>query len=242
MPHELALVMPIYNEQDCIAHVINSWCQTLSALRIDYHIIALNDGSRDGTAQALAALAGHPRVEVINKTNSGHGPTILMGYRKAVEMADWVFQCDSDDEMRAESFPLLWSQRQEVDAAFGIRSGRVQSIDRKLISACSRLAIRLLFGSGVRDVNVPYRLIRASVLKPIVERIPDDTFAPNVIISGVLSRSRRPLKNIPVPHEGRRTGTVSIMKWKLWRAAFKSLRQTMQCKSLVACITGDTRA
>ena len=36
--------------------------------------------------------------------------------------------------------------------------------------------------------------------------------------------------NLPVPHEGRTTGTVSIVKWKLWKAAAKSFWQALRCR------------
>jgi glycosyltransferase involved in cell wall biosynthesis len=230
---DLALVMPVYNEQECIAEVVRSWKTVLSRLGIPYQLIVLNDGSKDHTAEQLAAFAGDPAVVVVNKKNSGHGPTILEGYRMAVERAEWVFQCDSDDEMRAEHFPKLWNSRQQYDALFGIRSGREQNAGRKLISAVSRMTVRTLFGKGVQDVNTPYRLMRAPLLKQVVAQIPADTFAPNVIISGAFAKAGLRLCNLPVPHEGRRTGSVSIVKWKLWKAAFRSFRQTLRCRPTI---------
>lgn len=225
---DLAVVMPVYNEQECIVDVVNSWREALSGLQIDYKIIVLNDGSRDGTREALTAFDGDPRIGITHKTNSGHGPTILVGYREAVNLAEWVFQCDSDDEMKAANFNLLWEKRDDYDALFGVRIGRQQNLGRRLISGVSRATVQLYFGAGVTDVNVPYRLIRARILKEIIASIPDDTFAPNVIISGALARAKLRIHNEPIPHEGRKTGTISIVKWKLWRAAIRSFGQTLR--------------
>jgi dolichol-phosphate mannosyltransferase len=230
---DLALVMPVYNEQDCIVEVVRSWRDRLAGLGIRFRMIVLNDGSRDGTRDALAAFEGDPDVTVIHKPNSGHGPTILMGYRQAAELATWVFQCDSDDEMKPEHFPELWNRRDAYDVLFGMRQGRRQNAARKAISACSRLTVRVLFGKGVLDVNTPYRLMRAALLKPILPQIPDNTFAPNVIISGTLARAGVRICNLPVPHEGRRTGTVSIVKWKLWKSAARALWQTFRCRPVL---------
>lgn len=233
MKLDLALVMPVYNEQDCIVDVVRSWKEVLSGLGMRYQVIVLNDGSKDRTAEKLAAFDGAPAIVVVNKKNSGHGPTILQGYRMAVEKAEWVFQCDSDNEMPAEHFPPLWARRETHDALFGIRDGRAQNVGRKLISVCSRLTVKMLFGRGVQDVNTPYRLMRASVLKQIVGQIPTDTFAPNVIISGAIAQAGLRICNLPVPHEGRRTGSVSIVKWKLWKAAIRSFWQTLHCRPKV---------
>jgi glycosyltransferase involved in cell wall biosynthesis len=225
---DLMLVMPVYNEEACIAEVVQSWVTTLDTLHIRYQMLILNDGSKDSTLEALSIFQTMPQVRVIDKPNSGHGPTILLGYRMACKSADWIFQCDSDGEMLPEAFPGLWSQREQYDALFGYRENRIQSKGRALISAVSRMAVKTLFGSGVKDVNTPYRLIRADVMAQFIDRIPDDTFAPNIIVSGELSRRSQRIFNTAVPHQHRRTGQVSIVKWKLWKAAMRSLMQTFR--------------
>ena len=111
MKRDLCLVMPVYNEEACVQQVVLSWRRAFEALDISFLMLILNDGSKDNTAEELKAFDDDDCVQVINKTNSGHGPTILEGYRQAAEQAHWVFQCDSDDEMPAESFASLWYKR-----------------------------------------------------------------------------------------------------------------------------------
>ncbi|HJV66346.1 MAG TPA: glycosyltransferase family 2 protein [Geomonas sp.] len=228
MKLDLALVMPVYNEEECIGEVVESWHRELSGLGIAFQMLVLNDGSKDGTAGRLAAFEGRPGLRVINKANSGHGPTILLGYRMAVAEAEWVFQTDSDDEMKPEQFGSLWQRRNDYDALFGWRQGRQQGVGRRLISAVSRQAVALLFSRGVLDVNTPFRLMRSEKLREILPRIPENTFAPNLIISGMLAKMGARIYNHPVPHLGRRTGSVSIVRWKLWKAAFRALAQTIR--------------
>jgi glycosyltransferase involved in cell wall biosynthesis len=234
MIYELALVMPVYNEEACINEVVLSWHSELTNLGINFVMIVLNDGSRDQTEEKLAQYSEYSRIKVINKKNTGHGPTILQGYHMGAELAEWVFQVDSDDEMKPIYFKELWSRRQDYDALFGFRQGREQSISRSFISYVSRATIRIVFGKGILDVNTPYRLMRSPLLKEIIIRIPDDTFAPNIIISGEFSVSGIRKYNHPVPHEGRKTGNVSIVKWNLWKAVFKSFVQTITYKLVVS--------
>ena len=237
---DLAVVMPVYNEEACIADVVKSWHSVLSRLNITFRVIILNDGSSDGTTAALGIFTDDPTIDVINKSNSGHGPTILLGYQKALALANWVFQCDSDDEMKAEYFPSLWEKRGQFDALFGVRKDRSANLSRKIITNCSRITVRVLFGGGVTDVNTPYRLIRANILRQIVNQIPADTFAPNVIISGALSKAGSRIHEQPVPHHNRKTGEVSIVKWRLWKAAVKSLWQTLYCRPLITAMDDNT--
>jgi len=225
---DLVVVMPVYNEEACIVDVVGAWRDELTALGMDFEILVLDDGSRDGTSLALSAHRDDPRITVISKPNSGHGPTILMGYRDAVAHSAWVFQCDSDNEMSPEDFSALWDRRTSCDALFGTRCNRVQSVGRSVISAVSRGVVHAFYSDGVDDVNTPYRLMRSELLAPIVELIPSDTFAPNLVISGAFGRSGRCVENIDIPHRNRTTGTVSIASWRLLRSSLRSLLQTIR--------------
>ena len=228
-PYDLSVVMPVYNEAEAIGPVLKKWMAMLDTLGIRYRIRAYNDGSKDATGKILAEVAdaSDGRVLAVDKANSGHGPTILRGYREAAEDSDWVFQIDSDDEMGPESFPELWAKRNDYDFLVGRRDGRRQPLARKVVSFVSRLCVRLFYGKGIWDVNTPYRLMRAEVFAPFYAQIPDDTFAPNVILSGLAARHHLRLLEIPVPQHDRTTGEVSIKKWKLLKAAARSFWQTI---------------
>ena len=230
MPLDLALVIPVYNEESSVLCVIRSWRALLTEMRVSHRIFVLNDGSRDNTGLQLEAFGDDPAVELIHQANMGHGPAILRGYRHAVESADWVFQCDSDEEIRTDHFPAFWRSREGTDAVFGVRQRPSRAASRKFVSTAARLLVAFLYGRGVRDVNVPYRLMRASLLKRIVADIPPDTLAPNIIISGAFIRARRKLLEIPVPCEGRRRGTTSLARFRLWQFAIRASPQILRSR------------
>jgi len=76
-------------------------------------------------------------------------------------------------------------------------------------------------------VNSPYRLFRAEAFKDVVRQIPDDTFAPNLILSGFCSVKKLRVLELPVPQAKRKTGEVSIKKWRLLKASARSFLQTI---------------
>jgi dolichol-phosphate mannosyltransferase len=225
---EVTVVMPVYNEEASLPGCAASWIAMLDELALDYRLLVINDGSKDTTADVLAELDAHPRVVGVSKANEGHGPTILRGYHVGAQTSNWVFQVDSDDEIPASAFPAVWAARDGVNAVFGIRTGRHQTIDRKAISKVAALASRLLLRGHVRDVNVPFRLMRSTALQPVIEALPDDTFAPNVIIAGALGRDDLAFAEVPVPHTERQAGEVSIVGWGAIKAAIRSFRQTVR--------------
>lgn len=226
---DLCAVMPVYNEEGIVAEVAESWLEVLDRLEIDYELVAIVDGATDSSEQILRSVSErHQRLVVDAKANSGHGPTILRGYRRGVATADWVFQTDSDDEMPARAFSDLWELRHNTDAVIGIRTGRNQSRGRRAISRLARLTARSAFGCRLADVNCPFRLMRSTALAPLLTFVPDDTFAPNVVLSGMLARSGARLAEVPVAHRERTTGQVSILGLRALRAAVRSFGQTVR--------------
>jgi dolichol-phosphate mannosyltransferase len=229
---ELAVVMPVYNEAECIQQVLTSWTSTLTQLRIRFRLVLIDDGSTDGTAKILETLGGEPWIDIITQKNAGHGPALLNGYAHAVETATWVFQTDSDDEMDPADFPALWERKDTFEAGFGVRQRSQRGAVRRAITAISRWMVRLLFGDAVTDVNVPFRLIPSHLLRALLPTIPPMSFAPNVMIAGAFARSQLCVYNHPLRNRPRHTG-ISIKREltvlfgaarALWQILFFSIK------------------
>ena len=230
---ELVVVMPVYNEAEIIETVLDDWIAVLDKLGCDYVVHAFNDGSTDDSLSILQDYAGRcTRVQVHDKSNAGHGPTVLKGYKEFCDAAPWLFQVDSDNEVRAAMFPQFWEQRQGYDFIIGRRIGEQRPLVRRIMSIGAALVVRVIFGKGVHDVNCPYRLMRAEIFRDLYRAIPDDTFSPNLVVAGyaVVSDLRR--LEIPVKYRTRKTGTVSIRKLNIIRAIVSSVIETIRLKGV----------
>ena len=227
MPRELIIVIPVYNEAQIIQTVIKDWVTTLRGLKIDFELKVYNDGSTDTTSEKLKEIVQtYQELTVIDKCNSGHGPTILKGYRDAE--ATYVFQVDSDNEMKAKYFEVLWKERADYDFLIGRRKFNFKvPLPRRLVSFMAKKAVHFFYGKGIADVNVPYRLMKKEKFLEIYDAIPTDTFAPNVIISGMAIREKMKIKDCFIPTDFRATGTVSIQRMKLLKVAIRSFRETI---------------
>jgi dolichol-phosphate mannosyltransferase len=225
---DLIVIMPVYNEEGSIERVLRAWLQTLDQLAVDYAIHVYNDGSQDATPALLDQLSDkHQRLFVHHKANSGHGPTILRGYNEQGAQAEWLMQVDSDDEIDVTYFKTLWDSREEYDFLIGERVNRQSPFLRKLVSTVSTYVVRILYGKGITDVNSPFRLMRMQVLRPYMAKIPPQTFAPNVLLSGTACREKLRILTLPVTFTPRKTGKVSLNKGRLVLAAVRSFFQSI---------------
>lgn len=152
---KLAVVMPVYNEGQIIAHVIDKWTRELLRLGIDFEIHAYNDESKDNTLFILTELANqNEHLNIHNKKNSGHGPTLIQAYRENSDR-EWIFQIDSDDEIGTEGFEELCRNRGPFDFLIGRRTRQDQPWIRRLVRSVSRVTVRTLYGDRGHDVNSP---------------------------------------------------------------------------------------
>lgn len=222
---ELSVVVPVYNEEECIEEVLRSIDREIVAKLDSSELIVVDDGSKDGTARVLESLTSSmPRLRVLTQSpNQGHGPAIRRGFQEA--RGEYVFHMDSDNQFKPEEFWRLWAVRDDADLVLGYREVRHDPVLRLFITRVVRLLNLLLFGRYLRDANVPFKLMRASCLRDLLAEIPADTFAPSILIAGLAANRGLRLCQLPVTHLPRLTGQCSILRWKLLRVCLLSAWQ-----------------
>ena len=234
LPLELQVVMPVYNESANIGAVIDQWCGQLDAVGVRYSIMALDDGSTDRTASVLQGLHEKwgAKLESIRQVNSGHGPTILKGYRLAIErQVPWVFQIDSDGQCDPQYFPQFWATREGYDFIAGWRMRREDGLGRVFISTVLRGVVFLMSGVNCRDVNVPYRLMRTTAIAPLVAKIPANCFFTNVGLMVLALRAGLKFRAIPIVFRARAGGKTTVPYRKMGRHAlnlYRNLKELLQ--------------
>lgn len=200
-PPELVIVMPVYNEQASIRKVVIEWFHEVENWTEHFVFLAINDGSTDDSLKILARLhkqLGH-RLEIVSHGNRGHGQSCLEGYLIAHEKgAPWIFQIDSDGQCDPQFFFKFWRQREHHDIIYGLRTRRDDGLRRKIASWILRFFLLFLFRASCRDANVPYRLMRTSVIAPYLERIPSQINLANIALA-VLLRKDAAIRHTCIP-------------------------------------------
>ena len=102
----LSVVIPIYNNADCLEELSGRLRRTLSAARIEeYEVIFVDDGSRDNSREVLRRFCGQePRMKLIGLTrNFGHQFAITAGFD--CSRGDAVLVMDGDLQDPPEVIP-----------------------------------------------------------------------------------------------------------------------------------------
>jgi dolichol-phosphate mannosyltransferase len=211
---KLSVVIPCYNEEECLEEVLRSWDAELSKRIDDYEIIVIDDGSTDGTEGILGRLAeSMGSLKVTRQPNRGHGSALLAGYEEA--RGEWVFHTDSDHQMEPEDFWFLWERRRPSGYVMGVRVNRQDPVHRLVITWALRWFVTVLLCRKVRDINVPYKLVERELLRDIIGTIPEDTFAPSILMVQAAVHWGIEIEEVEVKHLPRTTGESTLKPMKL---------------------------
>ncbi len=224
----LYVVMPAYNEEDNIETVIKDWYRVICENTGNRaRIVIVNDGSKDHTAQIVTKMIEtYSQLILLNKENGGHGSAVLAGYQYALKKgADFVFQTDSDGQTDPQEFKEFWAKRNEYDAIVATRPDRKDGRYRILVENVLCFILRAIFGVKISDSNAPFRLMRASILRKYINRLPSDFFLPNVMLTTYLVYYHENVKFLPISFRPRQGGTNSINWKRIFLIGFRSVTE-----------------
>jgi len=226
---ELLVIIPAFNEERCVASVLDEWTAELERAGADYSILVIDDGSTDATPEVLHNWKrDHPalHLEVMRHANRGHGQTCLEGYRIACDrQIPWVFQIDSDGQCDPAFFSAVWAARHSHDVVYGHRAKRKDGLKRVLASILVKAVVRASSGAACIDANVPYRLKRTEHLRPLIDSIPSDFDLANIALAVQIQRAAWREASVPIVFRPRAGGEPSVPVSRFARKAVELFRR-----------------
>jgi len=164
---KLTVVLPIYNEEESIRPLLEALVGELDGLYDTYEIIAVNDGSRDGSQQALEAAAEHyPHLKIIQfRCNAGQTAALMAGIDHA--SGDVIVTSDADLQNDPRDIPLMLAKLGEgYDVVSGWRQDRQDAaIRRNLVSRIANRLISRISGVRLHDYGCTLKAYRKEVLQ-----------------------------------------------------------------------------
>ena len=215
----LAVIIPVYNEEENIEKVLYDWKKILKKKEFD--IIVINDGSIDKTKLILDKVKKkNSNIKVINKLNGGHGESIYLGYKYAtLKKYKFIFQVDSDNQFSASDFKPFWRLRNKpYDLIIGYRQYRKDSLLRVFLSKIVlRLFFLFYFKKNISDANIPYRLMKIKFLEKFLRKSSKKYIAPNILMTLYAKK----ILSLKVKHFKRSKG---VIRWPLKRLFYFGVR------------------
>lgn len=214
---ELSYFFPAHNEAENIEPLVAEALDVLPGLARRFEIIAVDDGSRDGTAGIADRLAReHPGVVLVvhHQVNLGYGAALRSGF--GASQYGLVAFTDGDRQFRLTDLgPLLARIEQPIspadpalpDAVVGYRLKRADPAVRLAYARVYRLCLRLLFGLRVRDVDCACKLFRRPALDGVRLESGGAFLSAELLIK--LRARGRVIVEVGVPHYSRTAGSAS---------------------------------
>jgi len=217
----LTVVVPAYNEIDSLDPLLERTRAALEQLDGDWELLIVDDGSSDGTSDALDQMAAaEPRLRVLHFVeNRGQSAALDAGF--AYARGEYVALLDADLQTYPEDLPsMLDALRSEVlDAVVGIRVNRRDSGWKRLSSRLANRMRNWLTRESIEDTGCPIKVFRAEAVRSIKMFNGMHRFLPTLLRLEGYS-----VRQMPVRHAPRVAGRS---KYGTWDRAFPALRDAL---------------
>ncbi|HVF90951.1 MAG TPA: glycosyltransferase family 2 protein [Blastocatellia bacterium] len=212
---KISVVIPVYNEQATIAELI----RRVAAVEIPKEIIIVDDGSTDGTRDALAKIEKqYDNVRLfLQAANAGKGAALRHGFQQAT--GDYVLVQDADLEYDPSDYSVLLKPLIEgkADVVYGSRflttkEHRVlffwHSVGNRLLTLISNMFTNL----NLSDMETGYKVFRREVIQAISLEQKRFGFEPEVTVK--ISRMKLRIYEVGISYYGRTYEEGKKIGWK----------------------------
>jgi glycosyltransferase involved in cell wall biosynthesis len=160
---ELSILVPVYNEVDSLPQLYDEICRACAAPVVSsFEIIFVNDGSTDGSTEAMNALADQdPRVIAIHlRRNFGKSPALAAGFQRA--RGEIIITMDADLQDDPAMIPeFVRMIREGADLVSGWKQRRHDPLDKTFPSRIFNYVVRASSGVKLHDFNCGFKAYRA---------------------------------------------------------------------------------
>ena len=224
MPDSLVII-PTYNEKENIEKIIRK----VFSLGYPFHVLIIDDGSPDGTAQIVKQLQTEYSNLFIEerKGKLGLGTAYIHGFKWALQhQYDYIFEMDADFSHNPDDLIKLRQACVEgADLAIGsryIRGVNVVNwpIGRVLMSYFASVYVRFITGINIQDATAGFKCYKSIVLKTIrLDRIRFVGYAFQIEMKFTAIKHGFDVIEVPIIFTDRTEGT-SKMSTKIFQEAF----------------------
>ncbi len=194
---KITVIIPVYNEVESIREII----KRVKATKLAHEIIIVDDGSQDGTREAIKTLNGRGNVRVLlHERNLGKGAAVRTGL--AAAQGDVLLIQDADLEYDPRDYPKLIQPLKEgiADVVYGSRflggPRRATMFWHMVANQTLTLMTNILYDTILSDMETGYKVFRRKVIEGMRLRAKSFDFEPE-FTAKVLKRRYR-IYEVPI--------------------------------------------
>jgi len=221
---DVSVVIPLYNEEQCVEELHRRLSEALGALGKSYELVFVDDGSTDNTLELLKEIHRRDAAVRIVRFRRNFGQTAAMQAGIDYARGEVVVTMDGDLQNDPADIPHLLSVLGEgYDLVCGWRKHRKDTLFlRKIPSRVANWLIGRLTGVRIHDTGCSLKAFKRSAARQV--RLYSDLHR---FIPVVLSLSGVRYVEIPVAHHPRRFGTSKYGLSRIWKVLLDLLTLKM---------------
>ena len=169
MTVDLSVVVPIHNEVESIPQVYAELDAALRPSGLSYELLFVDDGSQDGSFQALATLLDRDPHVVVVKLSRKYGQTAALAAGLSTSVGTDVATMDGDGQIDpVDILTLLRPRREGYDLVCGWRVERRDPwLTRRLPSQMANWLIGSVTGVRLHDYGCPLKVLRGDMARSL---------------------------------------------------------------------------
>src|SRR5712692_4163951 len=214
---DLSVVFPVYNEEENIPILLEEITRALAGGGWSYEIIAVDDGSRDGSLEVLrASLATYPTLRIISfEKNCGQTAALDAAWRAS--RGTYVVSLDADLQNDPADIPRMMQQLRQsgVDMIIGVRVNRNDTWSRRMQSKIGNGVRNWLTNDQITDTGCSLKLVRREAIDRVKLYTGMHRFLPTLV-----RMQGYKVAEMPVNHRARQFG---VSKYGAMNRAFRGL-------------------
>ncbi len=231
MKADSLVLIPTYNEKENIEKIIRK----VFSLATPFHVLIIDDGSPDGTADIVKNLQKEFPEQLFieeRKGKLGLGTAYIHGFKWALNHTyDFIFEMDADFSHNPEDLPRLREAcLNGADVAIGSRYIKGVNVvnwpmGRVLMSYFASVYVRMVTGIAIQDATAGFKCYRKEVLQTIqLNKIKFVGYAFQIEMKFTAIKHGFTVVEIPIIFTDRTEGT-SKMSPRIFREAFLGVIQ-----------------
>ncbi len=213
------VIIPTYNEKENIENII----KVVMKLPLQFHVLVIDDGSPDGTADIVKRLIEttfEGKLFLIERAGKqGLGTAYITGFKWAIEhQYDFIFEMDADFSHNPNDLMKLYDACANEGADLAIGSRYITGVNvvnwpmgRVLMSYCASIYVRLVLGVDIHDTTAGFVCYRREVLETIeLDKIRFKGYAFQIEMKFTAYKCGFKVKEVPIIFVNRVLGTSKM--------------------------------